>query len=374
MTMEPPASPAALDDYLQQGEAAAEPTDLQLPLADELHVECWAAYVDEARTRGAAATLSAHLAQLRFPIEHGISERADYRAATRKLDGRFPPIAPGFADPEGIQLSLQPTAAGQVPVIRARHRADFEHLVRALGHRNEPVSVPASLGACIIGGLVNVDRLARHRDAHHARGGSDQEWPAAQRAFIADKRNYQDRVILLSEGPYAGVPAAEIGMADAAWQARSAVLRAAHECTHYLTARVLGSMRNALLDELAADFAGLLAAFGHYDEATAQRILGVHAALPGPYARLRLYLGDPPLPESAVEQLAHLAREATRVLARFAQAEHPQHTPMGTELAVLALFATPLQRLLDPSGEAELTDRYQRLLAAQAPAPAACRQ
>jgi len=78
------------------------------------------------------------------------------------------------------------------------------------------------------------------------------------------KELYQDRFIILSSGPYSGVAAAEMGVPEDEWRRISLTIRLEHECAHYLTRQILGSMRNSLLDELIADFAGIVAATDRY--------------------------------------------------------------------------------------------------------------
>ena len=75
---------------------------------------------------------------------------------------------------------------------------------------------------------------------------------------------YQDRFLILSTGPYSNVAAREVGLSDSRWRETSTAIRLEHECTHYFTLRVFGSMRNNLLDELIADFMGITAADGRY--------------------------------------------------------------------------------------------------------------
>ncbi len=354
------ASYDALDGYLQRQTSGGEVAAVPIPIADEPHVATWRAYLDEAADGDIAAVLQACLPQLRFPIAGGMSTDPDYRAAVRSIDAPLPADPPPFDDPAGIRLTLQPTAAGTVPVLTIASRSDFERLVRALGARNEPVPVPAGMGACIVGGMVNRDRVARHRRQFLASGMPASAWTDEYRVFVADKRNYQDRVVLLSEGPYAGVAAERLGLAPDDWRKRSSVLRRVHECTHYLTARALGSMRNNLLDELAADYAGIVAAFGRYDAQLARIVLGVDDEHPSDTARLRLYLGEPPLDEALLPLLAALARDAIAALARFDLAEAPAAQPLGVEHAVLALFETPLASLVQASGEQRLRERYRR--------------
>src|SRR6185295_247939 len=103
---------------------------------------------------------------------------------------------------------------GRLPVLVAPHRPDFEALVRALSRRNEPSPVPRSQGACIVAGYVNWERVARLRAAFEAgedTGLAGASWGEAY-ATLRDRRElYQDRFVLLSDGPYSGVPAEDMG-------------------------------------------------------------------------------------------------------------------------------------------------------------------
>jgi hypothetical protein len=53
--------------------------------------------------------------------------------------------------------------AGRVPVPVAGDRSDFVSLVQAFAERNEPAPVPESMGACIVKGFNNWDRIATFR-------------------------------------------------------------------------------------------------------------------------------------------------------------------------------------------------------------------
>src|SRR6185503_13495527 len=81
------ASGAVLDElvaYCRNPYAGSMPADLQLPLADEPHLADWEDYARDARARGVVPALRTRLVQLLFPVEAGISQRDDYRAATRR--------------------------------------------------------------------------------------------------------------------------------------------------------------------------------------------------------------------------------------------------------------------------------------------------
>lgn len=321
--------------------------ELELPLEDEPHLEAWRRYREEAERSGAFDALARRLVQLRFPVEEGLSESEEYRAVTRR--GAPPPASRlGLERPEGLRLDIHPTPAGSIPVITVEHRPDFELLVQALSCRNEPEPVPPAMGACMIAGLNNWDRIHELRRAWEAAGGErDGSW-WDEMARLRDHRElYQDRFILLSTGPYGAVAADELGLAEAEWRERSHAIRLDHECTHYLTLRILGSMRNNLLDELIADYAGLLAGFGEYRSEVACRVLGLSPeGEPLPGGRVGTYRGTPPLSDEAFALVCRLAGEATRNLdALFHQAPETLREPRALGWTLLALAGRTLPEL-----------------------------
>jgi hypothetical protein len=296
----------------------------RLALQDSPQMEAWDEYARAARRDGVMPTLAARLVQLRFPIQAGISQTDAYRAATRRG------IAPGddtmlaLEDPDGLELVLHPTLAGRVPVITCGTRGDFISLVQALSCRNEPEPVPASMGACIVNGLNNWDRVSRVRQRMEAERGAPfdaQEWSEEFHAIAQDKALYQDRLILLSQEPYSAVPAAALGLNDVEWRALSVSIRREHECTHYFTLVALGGMRNNLFDELIADFAGLARTFRRYDAAVALRFLGLEAyPLYRPGGRFENYLSAPPVIDGAAGILQGIVVRASRTVEAVASA------------------------------------------------------
>jgi hypothetical protein len=250
------------------------------PLEDEPHVAAWEGYVDRARQTNPFDALRERFVQLRFPVREGISREEPYRRAT--LKGRFEEadtFAPGIvaARPEAMSLELEPSAGGRVPVLTIEDRGDFESLVRAFTERNEPAAVPPSMGACLVGGLINWHRIATYREAwaRTAEDPSDEAWAAEFQALVPRKALYQDRLVLLSAGPYSAVPAGDAGGEPADWPRRSVSIRREHELFHYFTYRRWGRIRTHVLDELLADFAGLVRTDGRYDARLALRFLGL---------------------------------------------------------------------------------------------------
>lgn len=268
-----------------------------LPLPDEPFVAVWEEWERQARERGAFAVLSEHMPQLRFPIREGISASEGYRAAT--LKGVPPdeiPEATGLVlpHPELVEIVLHETPAGRIPLVIVRGREEFVALLRAIARKNEPAPVPDAQGALMISGYNNWTRI-------RALGADFQR-------LKERKELYQDRFILLSNGPYSAVPAAELGLSEAEWRETSLVIRREHECVHYLTRRLFGSMRNNVLDEILADYAGITAATGRFRADWLLRFLG---------ARLDLYRGDPPLSDGAFRVLRALLEAAAENIERW---------------------------------------------------------
>lgn len=368
-----PSAAAALDTYRHFGASRAVATELlayegvsdgragspapaavPLPMPDEEGVARWAVVVERAHTAGAVEALRGHLMQLRFPIAAGTSRTAAYVAATRGGAAAFAPrTGATFAEPDRVRVALHGTAAGQIAVIRAA-RADFETLVRALVYANEPVPVPAAMGACIVGGYVS--RTAP-RKAH----GDPGPGPGPE------------RFILLADGPYSGVPAARLGLHHDAWLETSNHIRLEHECGHYVARRAFGRMRGRLSDELAADYVGLIAACGRFEAPWQLRFMGVDARgrlVSG--GRLQNYRGDPPLGMPAVRVLARLLRAAAEALTTFdpyapagiaALADHAEgwvRGPLGLAGLGLCVLHTGAVRLAAPGGAAALAESWAR--------------
>jgi hypothetical protein len=291
------------------------------PLADEPFVSAWQSYADAARAEGVLVCLRARLVQLRFPIRAGISASEAYRAAT--LRGVLPETGGPELEldhPGGLQLFVHRTPAGRVPVILAEGRDDFVRLVQAFAYRNEPRAVPPSMGASMVSGYNNWDRiglLRRRWDATPPGERCRADWSAEFQEIVRQPALYQDRFILVSAGPYSGVAAAQLELADEDWSRRSLVMRLEHECTHYFTRHVLGSMRNNIADELIADYMGIVASEGRYRPDWFLRFVGLEGPQYRSGARLEVYRGA--LSDGAFRILQIAVRRAVENLDRFDQ-------------------------------------------------------
>jgi hypothetical protein len=354
---------AELAGYTERRFESPAGAPVEVPLPDEPLAAPWAVWAAQARDAGAAAVLGRIFPQLSFPIRAGISQSPDYVAATLKG------VAPAelaeatglpLERPDGIELELHPSVGGRVPIVTVRHRGDFVTLVQALTRRNEPVAVPASQGASMVAGLPNWERIRALRREWEARprgAGDAESWPEELRRIQQRRELYQDRLILLSDGPYSGVPAVELGLDEDRWRRLSLVIRREHECTHYFTRRAYGSMKNHLLDELMADYAGLAAAFGAFRADLLLHLLGLGAAGPGQKGRrFDIYRGDPPLSDGTFRALETVVVRAADNLEACERALWPGGPPGGSERAAMvqALAVLGLEGVAAPGGAMRL--------------------
>jgi len=351
-------------------------SEVRFPLPDEPFVPFWESLAAEARTRGAFAVLREHLPQLRFPVRPGISGTEGYRAATRRgVPPEEIPEATGLAveRPEAIELVIHESPAGRIPLLIARRRAEFVALLQALTRRNEPEPVPAAQGALMVSGYNNWSRIGELRRRWEALPASAREtatWNEEFQRLQGRRELYQDRFILLSDGPYSAVPAADLGLEEGEWRAISLALRRDHECAHYLTRRLFGSMRNNLLDELIADYTGMVGATGRFRAAWFLRFVGLEdfpRYRPG--GRLDLYRGKPPLSDGAFRVLQSLVKRAAESLERFdAGLPLGPRGPEETALLIAALASLRLEDLAADDAEARLERTVAEIRARLRPA------
>ncbi len=296
---------------------------VKFPLASEMHVSIWKEYAATAEVVGAFDVLKQRLVQLQFPIEEGISHTEAYRLATRQgipVDGMSEATGLILKQPEKLQLRIHQSLAGSIPILFTHNREDFVSLIQALTMRNEPKSVPNSMGACAIAGFNNWDRIRSYRQQweQNLDNCSEASWAEEFQRIVPRKELYQDRFIILSDGPYSNVSAEDIGLTEQEWRCLSLTIRLEHECTHYFTCRLFDSMRNNLLDELIADYRGIVAAIGYYRADWFLRFMGLES-FPNyrEGGRLQNYRGQPQLSEVAFKILQALVKAAAENLECF---------------------------------------------------------
>ena len=193
--------------------------------------------------------------QLYMPIQAGMRQSEEYKNVVLR----------GMKADRTLSFSLNPedslekieTPGGFVEVLTLRDRDDFVHAVQCLGNRCEPEEVPASMGASVIFGLNNWEKV---------RAGED---------------DYKDSLIILSSGNYSNVDSDAVSkclgqkIAEDEWIEKSITIRKYHELTHFVMRKLYPDDKDALRDELIADLAGLIEAFAYYDDDLARLFLGL---------------------------------------------------------------------------------------------------
>lgn len=338
-----------------------------IPLDDEAFTQAWESYLDYSRDEALYSVLQSRLPQLAFPIAESISTTPDYKNATLKgYDPSGMKTATGLTleSPNDLLLTIHPTPAGRIPVLTPGSRHDFELLVQAFSARNEPISVPASMGACTVTGFNNWDRVGQYKKSWQQKNPG-QNWNSHFPQFIKQTELYRDRFIILSQGPYSDVKAAEFDYADEEWVRRSFILRLEHECTHYLTLRLFGSMSNNLFDEIIADFVGICAANDQeYRADWFWKFMGLESATGYRQgARLENYRSDPPLGDGSFKVLQRLVRAAAKNLEEFYSSNKAVCSNLTTY--VLALCSTTLEEMASEDSLLLLNQHLQSILETQ---------
>lgn len=213
-----------------------------------------------------------------------------YRAIVRR--GEQPPskdLSQYHGDPRD-RLETLDTPVGPVTAVFLHDRADFELFIRnMMASKNGPRDVvPKTQGAATLIAF-NWPRIFAHKEAFlleaEAAGEAQPDWGAEFKRFTAEKANYQDVLVVLSAGPYSNVAAADVGLGEGEWLAKSLVIRQYHECTHVVCRKRWPEKTDAVWDELVADAIGIYAAFGRFDALLEQKFLGIRD---GAYAGGRL--------------------------------------------------------------------------------------
>ncbi|MEG3969635.1 hypothetical protein QUA00_18740 [Microcoleus sp. T2B6] len=346
------ATPAEITEllaYCQNPFSSTNLPELQtVPLASEPHLAAWERYYSQAQEVGVFTALRSALVQLQFPIQDKISQTDNYRAATRKgylTEGMVEATGLELEKPEELQLIIHQTLAGKIPVIIAGCRADFITFVQALTKRNEPEPIPDSMGATIVAGFNNWERIRHYRQEWEAKlstSPTDADWQAEFQRLKLQKHLYQDCFIILSRGKYSGISAEEIGIDKEEWLRLSLIIRLEHECCHYFTRRMFGSMRNNMLDELIADYQGIVAANGgRYRADWFLRFIGLEAFPEYRQGgRLQNYRGQPPLSDGAFKILQVLVKDAAENLEKFNSQPQGELYPPELQAKLLASFAS----------------------------------
>ena len=341
-----------LFDYIDNSFFTKESNFEYKNLEDEPLVATWEKYVEESKDIGIYQTLKKYLVQFQFPIKENISQTNEYKSATLKgISTTLMQNATGLVltEPEKLKLFLHPSLAGKIPVIITNNRFDFQAIVRALSCRNEPRPMPDSMGAAMIQGLNNWDRLKKELQS------------ASRQTVLQNKALYQDRIIVLSRIPYSNVDAAAMNLEHEDWLDKSLSIRLEHECTHYFTLRHFGKMTNNMHDEIIADYMGICSVSPHFNAQWFLQFIGLESY---PYfrktGRIKNYLGSPPLSDAAFTILRTIVKCAADNIEIFDKKIKVSLNNNIRQAKMLALCNLNLTQMASEDGVELLLEAYNK--------------
>ncbi len=332
--------------------------------ADEPYLKSWKSYCSEAEKVGVFQVLKACYPQLNFPIEEGINKTQDYidvvlKGKTELINGQN---YLQLNNSEGLEISIYESIAGNVPVLKIADNQDFIKIVQCLLHKNNPAAVPQSMGASLLNGINNWDRIHSLKKtwlANNPLGNWNQEFSSN---ILPNSDLYKDKIIMLSTKPYSNVPADKLGLTDEIWKSYSYSIRLEHECTHLYTLKKYGSATNNLHDELTADYIGISKTIGSYKKEWMLAFMGLED-YPNyrKGARLENYLGNTDLSFENFEQLTTIIKNAIENIAYF-DAELGSINSDKDQMARMdALCEVSVLEIASEYGADLLLEKYERL-------------
>jgi len=288
---------------------------------EEPYISTWNTYKTESKKIGVFEMLKSKFKQFQFPIQKNISLQQDYRNATLKgATTNNIPLATGLVlnEPKALKIEVYQSIAGKVPVLTVPNNDDFNSLIQAFSYKNEPVKIPYSMGAALINGINNWDRIDTLKKEWQ-QANPFENWNIYFKEYIAPNPSlYKDKLIILSTKPYSGVSANSLNISSQDWSAYSLTIRLEHECTHLFTLKHYGHMANNMHDELIADYMGISKALNKFNSNWFSNFIGLENFPEYRLgARLENYLGNPPLSKEAFNILKIIIKNATDNIAAF---------------------------------------------------------
>lgn len=332
-----------------------------LPMVDEPFASTWRGYVAAAESIGVFAALTPGIVQFQFPVKENISYTQQYKAAT--LKGHF-------LNKGGMVLTAEPLLvlkihegfAGAVPVLIAGNTADFHTLIQALRYKNEPVFLPQSMGAAMIQGLNNWDRLHTYKEKWSLANPFG-DWNAEfVKHVLPDKSSYQDKIMVLSRQGYSNVSGKDLGIDQQQWLDISLEIRLQHEYAHYFTLRYFGHMANNMHDELLADYAGINKVLGKFNASWFLHFIGLQdypTYRQG--GRLENYINKEKFSDHAFKVLCDIMYRASVNVEKFDEVLGSCKNDLDRSLRLLCLCETDLLVLADDDALTVLRSVYYRL-------------
>lgn len=299
--------------------------------------------------------------QLNFLIEKEIDKIELYKNVV--LRGKIDTIKLEaylkLEDSKNISLELCQSIVGRIPVLIIPNKEDFVKILQSLIHKNNPVPIPASMGAVLLNGLNNWKRLnilKKNWLQNNPLGNWNSEFSDT---IMFNKSLYKDKLIILSTKPYSNVSASQLGLTEDLWISYSVSIRKEHELTHLYTLKKYGHATNNLHDELIADYIGIVKTTWNYNKTWMLTFMGLENY---PHyrkgARLENYVNESKLSPDDFNQLITIVKEAIENIAIFDKSLGKLKSIKDQICRIDALCEIGLIDLASPNGAELLIEIY----------------
>lgn len=331
---------------------------------DEPSINSWENYRLKSLEVGALQILKNCYPQFNFPIQAGIDKTQAYIDATLKgkIENIYLNSELKFNHPAGITIQIYESIAGKIPVLTISDDQDFIRIVQCILYKNNPTFVPLSMGATLVNGINNWDRLhtlKKNWIENNPIGNWNEEF---SKNVLSNPHLFKDKIIILSTKPYSNVSASSLGLSETAWKSYSHSIRLEHECTHLYTLKKYGCASNNLHDELIADYIGIIKTIGSYHKTWMLTFMGLEdfpRYRKG--ARLENYLGNTGLSFENFEKLVVIIKNAIENIACF-DAELGKIKSVQDQMCRIdALCETDLVKIASENGAHLLIQKFKDL-------------
>lgn len=332
---------------------------------DEPYISSWEGYATDSVGGNAFSILKMCYPQLNFPIEEGINKTEDYvdtvlkgKNATVKRKSTL-----NLIDPEGIEINIFESIAGKIPVIKVPNNQDFKQIVQSLLYKNNPISIPNSMGAILINGINNWDRLHSLKQDWLANNLLENWNEEFAKNVLPNSGLFKDRIIILSTKPYSNVSASSLAISESEWKLYSYSIRLEHECTHLFTLKKYGSASNNLHDELIADYVGITKTIGYYNMDWMLAFMGLeNYPIYRKGARLENYLGSSDLSFENFEKLTSIIKNAIKNIAGFDDELGKINSANDQIARIDALCKVSVLKIASENGKHLLLNKYKEAI------------
>jgi hypothetical protein len=333
-----------------------------IELNDKPSIDSWESYSEKYSEKEAFQVLQNCYPQLRFPIKEGINKEQEYINAVLKGKTVFTSSNNYLAliDPMGIKVIIHDSIAGKIPVVIVPNNQDFVKIVQCIVHRNNPIPVPNSMGALLVNGVNNWERIQSLKInwlTKYPPGDWGREF---SKNILPNPDLFKDKLIILSAKPYSNVPANQVGMLEESWHSLSHLIRLEHEFTHLYTLKKYGFASNNLHDELVSDYIAIAKTVGVYKKEWMLKFMGLEnypSYRKG--ARLENYARDIGKSATNFRQLISVIYKAICNIAIFDSQAGGIQSDQDQMMRIDTLCETSVLEIASKNGSSILIDKYR---------------